>query len=75
MDTAPSYIREPEKFDKVYLVGDSRTVAYHEVMKSSIPSLMLRSLQQEDRGLTGSRLQATGSFVDRPPGHISLTVK
>ena len=38
MDTAPSYIREPEKFDKVYLVGDSRTVAYHEVMKSSIPS-------------------------------------
>ena len=38
MDIAPSYIREPEKFDKVYLVGDSRTVAYHEVMKSSIPS-------------------------------------
>lgn len=38
MDIAPAGIREPEKFDKVYLVGDSRTVAYQEVMGSGVPS-------------------------------------
>lgn len=37
-DKAPSVIRQPEKHDKVYLVGDSRTVAYKEVLGSRKPS-------------------------------------
>lgn len=38
MDKAPSYIRQPEKHDKVYMVGDSRTLGIEEVLGSQKPS-------------------------------------
>lgn len=38
MDRAPSVITRPTKFNKVYMVGDSRTVDTKRALKSSIPS-------------------------------------
>ena len=38
MDRAPSVITRPAKFNKVYMVGDSRTVDTKRALKSSIPS-------------------------------------
>ena len=38
MDRAPSVITRPTKFDRVYMVGDSRTVDTKRALGSSIPS-------------------------------------
>ena len=40
MDKAPSYIRQPEKYDKVIFVGDSRTMGMARAMRNNpLPSI------------------------------------
>lgn len=51
MDRAPATITQPTKFDRVYCVGDSRTVDTKRALGSSVPS-NVEFVAQSGQGLT-----------------------
>ncbi|MEI3496130.1 MAG: hypothetical protein V8R17_09660 [Blautia obeum] len=56
MDRAPAVITTPTKFDKVYCVGDSRTVYTQMALGASAPS-NVEFIAKSGEGFTGSRAQ------------------
>ena len=62
MDHAPSVITRPTKFNKVYMVGDSRTVDTKRALKSSIPS-NVTFIAQGGQGLAWFKREGYPSLI------------
>ena len=62
MDHAPSVITRPTKFDRVYMVGDSRTVDTKRALKSSIPS-NVTFIAQGGQGLAWFKREGYPSLI------------